>query len=42
MPHFKDIGVTAVSFDIPGLALVLTSANQRFSLSGNTPLLVSR
>ncbi|CCE03535.1 hypothetical protein [Bradyrhizobium sp. STM 3809] len=42
LPHFKDIGGIAVSFDIPDLALVLTSANQRFSLSGLTPLLVAR
>ncbi|WP_246739997.1 hypothetical protein [Bradyrhizobium aeschynomenes] len=41
-PPFKDIGDVAVSFDIPNLVLVLTSANRRSSLSGSPPLLVQR
>lgn len=42
LPHFNEIGGVAVSFDIPGLALVPTTANRRFSVSGSTPMLVPR
>ena len=39
-PAFEDVGGVRVSFDVPGFALVLTSINQRHSLSGAVPLLV--
>ncbi|XUM23475.1 hypothetical protein ACRAVF_09170 [Bradyrhizobium oligotrophicum S58] len=42
LPHFKEIGGVAVRFDVPGLVLVLTAANRRFSVSGSTPMLVPR
>ncbi|MGJ5065211.1 hypothetical protein [Bradyrhizobium oligotrophicum] len=42
LPHFKDVDGVAVSFDIPGLVLVLTTANRRFSVSSSTPMLVPR
>ncbi|MGJ4886330.1 hypothetical protein [Bradyrhizobium sp. HKCCYLR1023] len=41
-PNFKPIDGVAVSFDIPGLVLLLTTANRRFSVSGSTPMLVPR
>ncbi|MES2445317.1 MAG: hypothetical protein V4574_21025 [Pseudomonadota bacterium] len=42
MPRFENIGGVQVSFDIPELVLVLTSINQRVSLSGAVPMLVPR
>ncbi|NPU67787.1 hypothetical protein HL667_22475 [Bradyrhizobium sp. 83012] len=42
LPEFKNVSGAGVSFDISGLVLVLTTANQRHSLSGSTPILVSR
>ncbi|UFZ01882.1 hypothetical protein LQG66_21465 [Bradyrhizobium ontarionense] len=42
LPEFKQANGVAVSFDFAGLVLVLTTANQRFSLSGATPMLVPR
>jgi hypothetical protein len=42
LPQFKQANGVATSFDMPGLVLVLTTANQRFSLSGSTPILVPR
>ncbi|MEP6900003.1 MAG: hypothetical protein ABI870_15870 [Rhodanobacter sp.] len=42
LPRFKKIGGIEVSFDNPALIFVMTSANQRHSLSGNVPMLVPR
>lgn len=42
LPVFKSYGPFRVSFDAPGYVLVVTSANQRFSLSGATPLVAVR
>lgn len=42
LPHFKTVGGINVSFDIPGLVLVMTSANERHSVSGRVPMLVVR
>jgi hypothetical protein len=41
-PKFKDIGGVRVSFDVPGLVLVLASVNSRMTLNGQTPWLVPR
>lgn len=40
--HVENIGVISRSFDTPHLILVLTSVNQRHSLSGSVPILVPR
>jgi hypothetical protein len=42
LPPFKDVGGIKVSFDVPGVVLVLTDVNARHSLSGSVPLIVSR
>lgn len=42
LPDFRDIDGYRVSFDIPGVALVLTEVNARASLSGSVPLLAVR
>jgi hypothetical protein len=42
LPQFKPYGPFSVSFAFPSLVLVLTDANQRYSLSGATPLMVGR
>lgn len=42
LPKFREYGPFAVSFDIPEAVLVFTDANRRRSVSGATPLLVSR
>ncbi|HLL55252.1 MAG TPA: hypothetical protein VK447_16970 [Myxococcaceae bacterium] len=42
LPDFKKIGGVAVSFELPDVILVLTSINQRASLSGRVPMLVPR
>ncbi|WP_257170012.1 hypothetical protein [Bradyrhizobium sp. SRS-191] len=42
LPRFRPADGLAVSFDMPGLVLVLTTANRRFSLSGSTPMLLPR
>jgi hypothetical protein len=42
LPHFKDVGGIALSFDLPRFVLVLTNVNQRRSISGAVPLLVPR
>lgn len=42
LPEFRAVGPFRVSFAIPGVVLVLTRVNQRASLSGAVPLLVSR
>jgi len=42
MPEFENIGGIWVSFALPDLVLVRTTINQRASLSGAVPMLVSR
>ena len=42
MPLYKRVGPFWVNFDNPDYVLVLTMSNQRFSISGATPLLVPR
>lgn len=42
LPPFKQIGGLSVSFDLPDFVLVLTEVNQRWSVSGKTPILVPR
>jgi hypothetical protein len=42
LPNFKTIGDIEVSFDLPHLIVVLTSVNQRRSISGSVPMLVPR
>jgi hypothetical protein len=42
LPQFKEIDGVFVSFDSPGVILVLTEVNQRRSVSGAVPLLVPR
>jgi hypothetical protein len=41
-PQFKDFGGIHVSYDLPQFVLVLTTINQRRSVSGAVPLLVPR
>jgi hypothetical protein len=42
LPRFKTIDGIAVSFDLPGMALVLTAINGRRAMSGGVPMLVAR
>lgn len=42
LPRFKSIGGIDVSFDNPQVILVMTSANERHSVSGSVPMLVPR
>jgi hypothetical protein len=42
LPKFKIFGNIGVSFDLPGLILVLTGVNRRLSISGNVPMLIPR
>lgn len=42
LPKFEERDGYSVSFDVPGIVLVLTDVNQRRSLSGAVPLLVPR
>jgi hypothetical protein len=42
LPRFKTLGDIGVSFDSPGVILVLTSVNSRLSISENVPMLVPR
>ncbi|GIL38513.1 hypothetical protein [Roseiterribacter gracilis] len=42
LPKFQSIGGVGISFDQPGLVLVLTSANRRFSVRRDVPMLVAR
>jgi len=42
LPSFTNIGGIQVSFDVPHLVVVLTSVNQRRSVSGSVPILVPR
>lgn len=42
LPRFQTRGSYLVSFDIPGVALVMTGSNQRTSMSGSTPVMAIR
>ena len=42
LPKFKTIGGIGVSFDDPRIVLVVTTVNQRRSISGGVPMLVPR
>jgi hypothetical protein len=42
LPAFQTVGGVKVSFDLPGVVLVLTDINQSVSLSGSVPMLVPR
>jgi hypothetical protein len=42
LPSFKKVGPFNVDFSLPRLVLVLTSVNQRRSISGSVPMLVPR
>ena len=42
LPRFRTIGGIDVSFDNPQVVLVMTSANERHSVSGRVPMLVPR
>lgn len=42
LPAFENKGGYWVSFDVPGMALVMTDVNQRRSLSGSVPIMAAR
>ena len=42
LPNFTNYGGTRVSFEIPGVVMVLTEINERVSLGGAVPMLVPR
>jgi hypothetical protein len=42
LPKFENRGGYLVSFDIPGIALVMTGVNQRASMSGTVPIMAAR
>lgn len=42
LPPFENRGGYQVSFDVPGVVLLLTSVNQRNSMSGAVPLMATR
>jgi hypothetical protein len=42
LPKFERIGNVSVSFAVPDVVLVVTGINQRHSVSGSVPMLVSR
>ncbi|MBA2467155.1 MAG: hypothetical protein H0V46_06065 [Sphingomonas sp.] len=42
LPKFENKGGYWVSFDVPGIALVLTDVNQRLSMSGSVPIMAVR
>ena len=42
LPRFKTVDGVDVSFDVPGLALVVTAINARKAMSGPVPMLVAR
>lgn len=42
LPKFENRGSYRVSFEIPGVALVLTDVNQRRSMSGSVPIMAVR
>ncbi len=42
LPQFQNRGAYLVSFDVPGIALVMTDANQRAAMSGSVPIMAIR
>lgn len=42
LPKFENRGGYWVSFDVPGIALVMTDVNQRLSMSGSVPIMAVR
>ncbi len=42
LPKFENKGGYWVSFDVPGIALIMTDVNQRLSLGGSVPLMAVR
>lgn len=42
LPKFQDKGGYRASFDLPGVALVMTDVNQRASVSGTVPIMALR
>jgi hypothetical protein len=42
LPRFDKVGGFNVSFAVPGLVVVRTDINARYSVSGSTPLIVAR
>ncbi len=42
LPKFQNKGGYWVSFDVPGIALVMTEVNQRASMSGTVPIMTVR
>lgn len=42
LPKFQNKGGYSVSFDVPGIALVMTGVNQRASMSGAVPIIAVR
>lgn len=42
LPKFENRGGYRVSFEIPGIVLVLTDVNQRLSMSGSVPIMAAR
>jgi hypothetical protein len=42
LPEFRDIGGFRVSFDLPGVVLVLSGINGHASMSGAVPLMAVR
>ncbi|RIX31943.1 hypothetical protein [Sphingomonas edaphi] len=42
LPKFENKGGYWVSFDVPGVALVMTDVNQRLSMSGSVPIMAVR
>jgi hypothetical protein len=42
LPSFQNVGGVKVNFDIPDVVLILTTINQRHSVSGPVPLIVPR
>jgi hypothetical protein len=41
-PHFRRVGGVDLSFDLPGIVLVVTQVNRRASVSGGAPMIVAR
>ncbi len=42
LPKFENRGGYRISFDVPGIVLLMTDVNQRRSLSGAVPIMVAR
>jgi hypothetical protein len=42
MPRFKPVGNFHVSFDVPGIVLLVTQINRRASVSSGAPMIVAR